>query len=455
MRKLILISPLFISCITLYSQPDSLLKTFKFRNANYRAITYFFNGGGQFVNTGYVLGDAKEIVGSGAIGATYQQTKSTDRILFTMNGGLSMSFGKAKAESATNEYTNRQLSFVPFVSVNNKWFSKNWFTELGLTGYGNFFSGKSTDENTNVEQKQQQGYQTLELTAGFGKGRLENITDMQNALWLNKVLEQEGRLSRPLTAAELNNLGRAITAGNNTRILDARKRTQFILETIDNYLQQNGLISKTDIKYFTNLNDIVFFAINDPRLSGTEKFIRITPGIENYDVTFKQQPLDSRDEEESFNYSALLSIGFNKYLPQSLKHQNDFGVAAQLKYLHSDYSNVQFVANNQVNGFEMEATLRQAGLTGFFQHSIYPNTRTLIRFKLDAMGGYQDIDDESTFYTMETLSAGWDYFISYRTRVAVNLGASYQNNIYVLDKHLNWLPERLQLFANAAVYVSL
>ena len=104
-------------------------------------------------------------------------------------------------------------------------------------------------------------------------------------------------------------MGRTITTANNTRVLDARKRTQFILETVDNYLQQNGLINKTDIRYFSHLNDILFVAFNSPRLSGTKKFIRFTPGIAGYGTNLTQNSNINKYERKLNNKSLALATG--------------------------------------------------------------------------------------------------------------------------------------------------
>ncbi|MEI9912635.1 MAG: hypothetical protein WDO71_25150 [Bacteroidota bacterium] len=398
MRKIILILFLSISFLNLFSQQDSVLKNFKFRNSNYRAITMNIGGGSNFSNTELVSGSNKNHNSSGSAGASYYANKSTDRILFNMSGGLYGSFSAGRSKNSSDDDKNRNLSFAPNFSILNKWFSRKFFTELGADMSAQSYNSKSTDISPLSEQKNKRNNQSLAIIAGIGKGRLENITDMQNALWLNKGLEKEGRLSRTLSAGELNGLGRAITAANNTRVLDARKRTQFILETIDGYFQQNGLINKTDIKYFSNLNDIVFFAFNEPRLSGTETFIRLRPAITNFSDNNSRQPADEKTGSRATSWSALLSMGVSKYVPMNLKHQNNYGASLRLYYF-SNHSNEKFYTSGiLINEFDFNPELRQAGVALFFQHAIYPNTRTIISFRLDSETGYQDVGDESGFF---------------------------------------------------------
>lgn len=458
MRKTILILFLSISSLTLFSQQDSVLKNFKFRNSNYRAITINIGGGSNFSNTELVSGTHKNHNSSGSAGASYYANKSTDRILFNMWGTMYGDFGAGRSKNSFDDYKSRNFSFAPNFSILNKWFSRNFFTELGADMSAQSYNSKSTYIGPSAVQKDNRNDQLLAITAGIGKGRLENITDMQNALWLNEALEKEGRLSRTLSTGELNGLGRAITAANNTRVLDARKRTQFILETIDGYFQQNGLINKTDIKYFSNLNDIAFFTFNVPRLSGTETFIRLIPAITNFNGKNSQQPADEKNESKATTWSALLSMGVSKYVPVNLKHQNNYGASLRLNYFSNHRNDKFYTAGILTNEFDFNPELRQAGAALFFQHAIYPNTRTIVSFLLDSETGYQDVGDESGFFEIANLTGSLNYFISYRTRFTCNLGVAYQNNIYSIynnTNHLTLLPEAVQLFANAGLQVSL
>jgi hypothetical protein len=457
MRRPLLLLIIIIPTSILFSQQESVLKDFKFRNANYRAISFRLNGSGIADNTNYQSGRLDQYVIGFSGAFQFQQMKSTDKQLFNFIAGLTPSYSSATADNFTDKNKSRYFSISPQVYLNNKWFSKKMFTELGVESFANFTGGRNRFGLPVILQKTNTNYASFAIILGIGKGRLENITDMQNALWLNKSLEEAGRLSHVLTPTELNELGKSITKGNNTRVLDARKRTQFILETIDNYFQENGLINKTDIKYFSNLNDIVFFAFNDPRLSGTEKFIRLKPFIEKFDHSMNESPTDNRTEIEALNYSALLSIGINRHLPKNLKHQNDFGIAAELKYQSNDYNARSFYGGNPIGVIDMESAMKQAGLSGFFKHGIYPNSRTLINFQAEARGGYQDLEGESSGYFSSQLQASWNYFISYRTRLTCNVAAQYQKNIYTSSStyYLDLRPENITVLANFGIEVNL
>ncbi len=455
MRKTLFTLLLFVLTETLFSQQGPLLQKFKYRISNYRAINYSINGNGQFDKTDFVSGTRKSSAASGGFGAAYYKSKSTDRILLTASGSLYSSFNVSQSNIPGNVNTNKSFYVMPGISVLNKWFSeKNHFTELGADVSSDYNLYNYTATGFTGPAKNKQGYYSIAINTGVGKGRLENITDMQNALWLNKELEEAKLLSRPLSDEELNELGQSITKGNNTRVLDVRRRTQFILKTVDNYFQGKGLIKKTDINYFAELNDILFFAVNSPRLSGTEKYIRFTPAISGGSQNVTQYNLIDKYEQRNGTRSLLFTSGFNKYIPVSLTHQNNYGASLKLAYTYKQLTDRNFISG-VVNETKSSTALKQAGVNMFFQHTIYPNTRTILIFNFQSETGYQDIARQSGFYGGADFSAIFHYFISYRTRLNFNVGASYQKNLYYSNQYFNLLPDRILLNANFGLEISL
>lgn len=456
MRITLLLLLTFFS-ITLFSQQDSLLKKFKYRIDHYQAINFNIGGSGQYNNTDYASGKNESNSSGGNLGANYSFLKSTDRILLNLAVGAYSYASFGSNENQFSKVKNSSFYGSPYLYVQNKWFGKKIFTELGANITTGFSGNKNTTKNSaqDNESKNKQTQYSITVTAGIGKGRLENITDMQNALWLYKALQDENKLSHSLTDDELNNLGRSITKANNTRVLDSRRRTQFMLETVDSFLQTTNAIAANDIRYFSTLNDILFFAFNNQRLSGTELFFRVTPsaGKDNQDQT-NQFP-STNSENKSLTKAIQASAGINKYVPANLKHQNNYGFSVKANWINWDYSDKYFVSGNPVTIQEINSTLKQAGVTAFFQHAVYPNTRTIISFDLSGETGYQDLEGENSFFGQANVSATLNYFISYRTRLTGGIGVMYRNNIYQAIYDLTLLPNSFSLNGNIGLQVSL
>lgn len=453
MKKTLLTGILFSFVHTLFSQEAALLRNFKFRNADYRAISLSTDTYTQFANSDQPYSQSKNRAFSGTLYGNYYNARSTDRVLLTLSTNLSIAGATSKTETNGNESKQGGYTFSPGINLTNKWFSKTWFTELGVDANAYLSGAKNNSVNQSTEWKQFEKSGQVYVTLGIGKGRLEQIMDMQNALWLNRTLRQEERLTRALTDEELNGLGRAVTAANNTRILDYRRRTQFILQTVDNYLQSKGLINKTDIRYFTNLNDILFFAFNNPRLCGTEKFIRVTPGIGYESGDGEQKPMVSEFDEKNTSKSVKLTTGLARHIPSGLHHQNNYGASVQLFYLASNYENT-ITSPGSITEIKFDNEYRHAAINLFYEHAIYPNTRSQVSMKLASQAGYQGFYG-SSFFGMVNVSGSWNYFISYRTRFTCGVNAYYKNNTYEIANSIILLPRIIQVYLNTGLQVSL
>ena len=453
MRKILSTISVCFFVLPLFSQQGPLLQNFKYRISRFRAINYSVNGGSQFEQYNQVPMDAKNSSASGNLGAGYFFTKSTNRILLTANGGLNTSFGTGKSITQSYERTNRNFNAFPSIYVLNKWFTKNHFTELGAMAYYNYGRSNFRQEIPANKEKNNQDIYSVAIQTGIGKGRLENVTNMQNALWLYKELQEANLLTRSLSDEELNELGQSITDGTNTRVLDSRRRIQFILKTVDNYFQQKGLIAKTDINYFTRLNDILFFAVNNVRLSGNERFVRFIPAIQRNNQQSALNNLADKYRQTSSSQSLVFITGFNHYKPVSLTHQNNYGASVKLAYI--DYTSTsRNIIGGVNNTVETKRTNKQAEGNIFFQHAIYPNTRTIISFDFRSEGGYQDNEDQSGFYNITSIGSTMNYFVSYRTMLRGNIGASYEKNVYYVFPN-TLRPERLFLNASIGLDISL
>jgi hypothetical protein len=455
MKKTLLIFVLSISAHSIFAQQDSILKNFKYRTNYYRAINFTLGASGQVDRQQLTTGISTNSGSSGNFGGNFFSTKSTDRVLRTMSAYLTTRFDRSKYEngSGVNKYNN--YYGYPIISITNQWFNKNEFIELGADISGSGSKSKNNSYSTGSNYKSRDGYYQLNINTGIGRGRLENITNMQSAIWLYKALETANSLSRPLLPEELDGLGRAITAATNTRVLDFRKRTQFILETMDGFLQQKGLIKNADIHYFSNLNDLLFMPNYATRLSGTEKFIRFRPGISG--SASNQNPADNIDEQRTrfTNKSLTLSTGINKYTAQNLVHQNNYGASFKLVYNSLDFSYRFFTGNVITSEMINHSVLKQAGVYLFYEHAIYPNTRTAINFNLQTQGGYQDLSKATNLYGSISLTGTATYFISYRTSLTGSLVGDYQKNMYYISQYLGSYPDNLRLNASVGVNISM
>jgi hypothetical protein len=460
MVKFILTIAFLISSFFSFSQERKLLQNYTYRIDRFKALDFRVDANAQKQNYYNVPNNYNGNFG-GAFSSFLYTLKSNDNLLQTIFTGLSVSASSSKSTSYTTNKI-KSLNILPSFYINNKWFSKNNFVEFG-TNFSDAYGTSHANENSGaiLDRLNNSNFAGGNITLGIGKGRLENITDMQNAIWLHNILLKENNLKRKLTEEEIIGLAKTITTSNNRRVLDGRKRIQFILKNIDAYLQRKDVINKTDINYFSNLNDVVFFANNATRKAGTEKYIRLIPALANYSSTDENSiTIPTKATQNENGAEVVLKIGMQKYKPLSLTHQIDYGLAAKANYGKSTNAFKNYVNSNLNYAFEYNDDWKKVGLDYFLRYSIYPNTRTVVDFDFKGENGYQSLNGFKELYHTAILAANASYFVSYNTRLNINLGTTYnKNNVDIrainrynpsnLDKH------NLAIFFNTSLNIAL
>jgi hypothetical protein len=461
MKKYLLPVFLLFSFSKSFCQEKKLLTNYTFRIDRFKALNFGVNADGRKQNN-YNVSNSYGNALSGNFNASLFTTKSTNNLLQTISTGFATSGASAKSTSFSSTNKLKSLNILPSFFINNKWYAKNKFVEIGASFSDAFSTSRATDDRVIIQERlYNSNFIGGQLMLGVGKGRLENITDMQNAIWLHNVLLKDGNLKRKLNEDEIIGLARTITTSNNRRVLDGRKRIQFILKNIDSYLQSKEAINKTDINYFSNLNDIVFFANNTARQTGTEKYIRVIPALANYYSKEENRitPLTSTTQNDN-GAEVVLKIGLQKYKPLSLMHQLDYGAAAKANYGKSNSRYRNYTNTNLNFTFDYDDEWKKIGLDYFVRYSIFPNTRTVIDVDLKGENGYQLLNGFNELYHTAILAANASYFISYNTRLNINLGTTYNKNNFDIRAVNRFNPSNidehnLAVFFNTSLHIAL
>jgi hypothetical protein len=277
---------ILLCCLTLlgyssFAQDSSFsLKNYKYRTTGFRGLSIGFNLGGsayalEVENTSKVNMREFDVSLSQL---QYYRTVSTDKRLHASSISLSPSYHvSSRKETNTENSKMRHLSSSASWARNDKFYKNNqWFFEAG-----NEFSFYAADNRRNevtTNQKHNRSNLQNTVTLGFGKGRVENVQDAQMALYILNDLQQQGLLDAPAQPAAVNELAQLITAINNRRVFDDRRRKIFELTQIDSFLRSSSLIKDTDIRHFTTINDNWALAFNPGRSSGSHWFVRLQPG---------------------------------------------------------------------------------------------------------------------------------------------------------------------------------
>lgn len=124
MKKIILLAILSFSLVSLFAQSDSLLKQFKYRIKQYRAVNFNFGGGSNYSQTDFANGTHKNSSSSTGFNGAYYFTKSTDKVQLSASADLSSNFNRSKSSDVTTYNISKTYSASPQLFILNKWFNK-------------------------------------------------------------------------------------------------------------------------------------------------------------------------------------------------------------------------------------------------------------------------------------------------------------------------------------------
>ena len=449
--------PVFLtfSFFTAFCQDKKLFENYQNRVKGYKAVDMFLGTGGNSSNNYQGYGTNRTL-GGGTV-ANIIAIKSTDKIYRIIQANLSGYFSFNTENTTINTNKSRQLYFSPNVNINNKWYSANNFFELGTNlRFANKAENNKTPNGFVSNTKFSDNNVDMNFTIGVGNGRLEIVTDLQNALWLAKILHNEKNINRKLTDDEINDLAKTITQSVYFRVLDGRKRIQYVLKKVDAYLQSRNVIEKTDINYFSNLNDVLFLANNFFRQEGKLKYIRLIPRVLNNNIRNEQLgAVTNKNTNSYFANEVSLRMGLEKYKPLNLYRQLEYGLGANAGYGENKITSKSYVNNILFSEIKNTPNGKRIGLDYFVRYNLYPNTRTVIGFSLDAQNGYLLYNGEKSIYSAINLSASANYFINYNTRFVLNIQENYFQNIYQSNNYLRNNEYALSLAFSAGLNISL
>lgn len=371
---------------------------------------------------------------------TDNETSKND--LFRINGDLNTAFDKYKN---TRPYWNRQLLVVGMSgNYRNEMKEKN--SDYGLTfNYQNVNRFYTSDmrffEVSPSVDVQLLGYKTggllvdvkthnnsyyANIPMSVGKGRIEQVEDARQAIYILENLDKQGVLNRKLTTEEIHAFAQTISTVKNKRFLDARLRMIDEITTVDSVLVNMGVLSSGGAPYFTTLYDYWMYGDLFSRGSGTVYKVGLTPFINhrNYNNVSDLQSV------KLTGTGVTAKLSYENEKPLNLYWQQSIWAEASGSYWHSK---INLPSDNTSHMVDM-------GLNGRYTLGYYPTSRTNVNFGFDeslywGQRTYKDTPEPNDKYTFLTSYTGafvdLYYYISPQFRFALNanLGLRYTDNI--------------------------
>jgi len=347
---------------------------------------------------------------------------------FTINLSLNGSYVSQKDNytSTSSSYLDNRFNTVSSNSLglgwSNQWyFSKPFFMVYNISSDVSYnFTRDKTENLTAVsDQKQNQFVFNFSPQVGIGYGRIENVEDARQAVYIANALSKKNVLTRNLSNEELFELSQQISTVKNKRFLDSRLHLADEITTVDSFFVKNNLLSNNGAAYFTTLYDMWQYGALFSRRSGYEISFVAAPRY-TYDNTKNTPELQNDYLYPQHRTYLETDLSFNYEKPVKLNWQHSVAVAG-----YAIFPEKQTESNSKYYYPKTFVALARYSL------GYYPNTRTNIQGTVGQQIGRMtygpDIVPESSTYYLALLGANVYYYISPYFRISGSYNLNYQH----------------------------
>lgn len=426
------------SCSVLFAQLDSFsLQDYKFPDLKRTTLISNFD-----LNNNVEFSPVES--------STPNQTKNSS--LFNLNAGLdyTLLINSRKWQSSIGASTSQGIQWNRRRSVadsltkfNNNAHSINLTADLRRYYNKNFFVEVNPDLATRFSRTLNEGNGSYRLSTnwtskanvdlGVGKGRLEFVSDVHQAMFTIEDLQKSGRLAREVSAEDVRLVSDKIAALKNERFFDFRHKRIFQFTQLDSLLNDLGLIEKGDAATSAILYDNWLYAFRPLRFAGGRFSVGLTESLtwsKSKTITIEQ------DDYERNNFILGTYVEYRYERPTNLYWQH----SAVMRLEWNRYRLNDVVAQTELNDYSFGRGVLRYTL------SYYPNTRTefnagasfAANFNLNgtAVAPIDNISDELNYGGALFFDANYYVSPQFRVRGRYNFGYANRNaipNVYLPD----------------------
>lgn len=371
----------------------------------------------------YGKSDAQNFTSESKLNAAYWRQEETRKKITFFSVGFSPELSVFKNSQGNDmgyewdsRLTNVKLA-TPVYWENKHFIKPKIFTIYTINGaYGlerNSARGSGFEELTDYFKQEI----SIMPKIGLGVGRIENVTDARQMLYIVEALRQNQSLKREFSNDELRELADIIYQVKNKRFLDSRLRKIEELTTVHEYLASHDLLSEADISYFTTLNDIWDFGALFTRKSGHElSFGTQLRYAWDYEKFNKQWSMLNDSLFTSHTLNDELFLNFNYHKSVRLNWQHDLEASA--------YTSLFSMVNNN-NSKGVYTPKQPSYVTTYVNYKLgyYPTTRT--NLYLSARNFTSSNLISSSFQNSFQVNVGAYYYISQYLRFGGNFTVAH------------------------------
>ena len=364
--------------------------------------------------------------------------------LFQLNGQFNWNYSMNKNFNIINPSTDFNSQDNLTLNYQSHFYnSSNQFFSLGINSNFHTTIDNNSTENNSVPIKGFNRDYSLGIvpTLGIGTGRIEQVEDARQAIYILDDFSKKGVLTRHLTDTEIFELSQLISRVKNKRFLDYRLHLIDEITTVDSFFVSNKLLDKSGAPYFTSLYDNWQYGALFSRKSGHSFEITVTPSY-NWDYVNDSTALSyyrSRINQNSINGGLALTYTFEK--PVNLNWQHSF--SASLKgitslYNSADNGNGNYLVLYNTIGAQTGVGFSSIGLNGRYTLGFYPNTRTNLSISLSQnvqstwpkQLDYNSPSLNKELYSNTNVGFNGYYYISPQLRLTIGANIGYYYTTY-------------------------
>ena len=332
--------------------------------------------------------------------------------------------------------SNQLIPALYIQSENRRYFEGGSFIEADLNISYEYSIGKSYSKNdwdsSETNNDRQNHVALVYVPLKIGKGRIEQVQDARQAIYILDELAKVDRMLVDKTDEEVLEFAKHISQLKNKRFFDDRLKRMAEIESLDSFLVSQDYLLKSDAKYFTTLTDFWDYGNRPTRSSGTRYSATMVPGYYYYDYNNTESKITNTGTDYYESIYKLNSLFFDAGF--ELKHEKPINLLWQNTIDFRAFAGIieGNLDDNSDNTFEKlripNIKLELSQTVGF-----YLNTRTDIRlgYRLQYVQLFDKSDIEEEIIGVEGKGAkaatnlSINYYISPKLRLHFNYSIYY------------------------------
>ena len=388
-----LLSFLFFSNITFsqdsLSYTDSFLKNF-YRQDLVRSTLDFSLGTSGGIGSFDRIRPGREVRNRSSLIGSYTNFYNRPKLQQTITTFLSSNVSGETSFSFDNngEVTSSDFRFGSLLSTSSAslrfYKTSNWYVEVSPSLFISYSDASDLSHSL---------FALGGNLVGFGKGRVELVSDAWSALRIIEDLKQAGVIRQDLNYEEYWEFAELLADLNNLRRLDARMKRVFELTEIGTYLIDKGIVNSEDIAFMAQLSDTYDNERFVPRQSGSRWLVF-------GEVLASRRTTASIDSRTSSNFSG----GFNYFYHNPIKQRWQLDLIGGIRFERDPF----FDSFTDISP-DLALGVNATGTLGY-----YPNARTNVDFSVQA--NYSNLFSDDFIFDIDpfNLTAAVDgvYFLS-------------------------------------------